>query len=527
MHNGPVPTARRRPALWTAGDVNACCGFGTNLLVNLLTLATLLRTVIGLPDAVVFGRILPATATMMLLSTGYYAWLAHRLARASGRDDVCALPSGISVPHLFVVVFVVMLPVKLATGDPMAAWSAGVAWVFVQSFVLMVGAFVAPWVRRVTPQAALLGALAGVSLAFIAIGPLLQIFETPAIGLPCLAIVVAGFLGGARFPGGVPAGVLVVVVGTAIAWASSAFGLHWGDRDLAAVRDALHAWGLHWPSVELPTLFAGLRWPVLAVVVGTAIPFGLYDLIEAMDNVVSAAAAGDEYPTRRVLVADGVVSLIGCLLGNPFINAVYIGHPGWKAMGGRIGYGVATGLAAFALVTFGLLPLAIALVPGVAVAPILVYVGLSIAAQAFAHAPHRHAPAVALAMLPAVAQWGRGLIDAALAAANATASPPVIDAMNRAGVPYRGLATLGEGAILAGIVLGATAAYAIDRAFGRAAYFCLAGAALTFVGLMHGAAIGWASSPTLAAAYAAVAAGLATLRVRPDVAPDGRLARRR
>ena len=60
-----------------------------------------------------------------------------------------------------------------------------------------------------------------------------------------------------------------------------------------------------------------------------------------MDNVESAEAAGDHYPTTRVLTADGVVSLIGCLMGNPFINAVYIGHPGWKAMGGRIGYSFA------------------------------------------------------------------------------------------------------------------------------------------------------------------------------------------
>jgi hypothetical protein len=72
------------------------------------------------------------------------------------------------------------------------------------------------------------------------------------------------------------------------------------------------------------------------IILVTAIPFGIYDLVEAMDNVESAEAAGDEYPTTRVLTADGIVSLIGCLMGNPFINAVYIGHPGWKAMGGRI-----------------------------------------------------------------------------------------------------------------------------------------------------------------------------------------------
>ena len=83
-----------------------------------------------------------------------------------------------------------------------------------------------------------------------------------------------------------------------------------------------------------------LSW--LGVILVTAIPFGIYDLVEAIDNVESAAVAGDSFPTTRVLTADGVVSLIGCLMGNPFINAVYIGHPGWKAMGGRIGYSAAT-----------------------------------------------------------------------------------------------------------------------------------------------------------------------------------------
>lgn len=61
--------------------------------------------------------------------------------------------------------------------------------------------------------------------------------------------------------------------------------------------------------------------------------------------------------TTRVLTADGVVSLIGCLMGNPFINAVYIGHPGWKAMGGRIGYSAATGLIVVILCWFGVIAL--------------------------------------------------------------------------------------------------------------------------------------------------------------------------
>ena len=109
-------------------------------------------------------------------------------------------------------------------------------------------------------------------------------------------------------------------------------------------------------------VFSGFEF--LGIILVTAIPFGIYDLVEAMDNVESAEAAGDAYPTTRVLTADGVVSLIGCLMGNPFINAVYIGHPGWKAMGGRIGYSAATGVMVIVLSWFGIISVLLAAHPG-------------------------------------------------------------------------------------------------------------------------------------------------------------------
>jgi AGZA family xanthine/uracil permease-like MFS transporter len=164
-----------RPKLWVAGDWNAFFGFGTNILVNMLTLTALLRFVLKMPDSLVFGRILPAVGLMMCLSTVYYAWLAYRLAQKTGRDDVCALPSGISVPHMFIVTFVIMLPISLKTGDPEKGWQAGLVWVFFQSFILMIGGFIAPYIRRITPRAALLGTLAGVSVTFISMRPVLEI----------------------------------------------------------------------------------------------------------------------------------------------------------------------------------------------------------------------------------------------------------------------------------------------------------------------------------------------------------------
>ena len=358
-----------RPILWSPGDWNAFFGFGTNILVNMLVLTGLLRFVIKMPDAIVFGRILPAMGLMMCLSTFYYAYLAYRLAKRTGRNDVCALPSGISVPHMFIVTFVIMLPIALKTHDPIQGWEAGLVWVFFQSFILMIGGFVAPYIRMITPRAALLGTLAGVSITFISMRPALEMYQTPVIGLTCFAVILVAWLGGFKYPKGIPAGLVAIAVGMIMAWGSTALGLNYGGLTVKGVGDAFSNFGFNVPLPAVNHVFSGFQY--LGVILVTAIPFGIYDLVEAMDNVESAEAGGDPFPTTRVLTADGIVSLIGCLMGNPFINAVYIGHPGWKGMGGRIGYSAAVGIMVIILSWFGIISLLLAIVPVVAISPIL------------------------------------------------------------------------------------------------------------------------------------------------------------
>jgi adenine/guanine/hypoxanthine permease len=494
-----------KPRFWVPGDWNALFGFGTNILVNVLVLTGLLRFVLKMPDALVFGRILPALGLMLCLSTGYYAFLAWNLARKTGRSDVCALPSGISVPHMFVVTFIVMLPIKLATNDPVQAWEAGLTWVFIQSFVLMAGGFIGPYIRKITPRAALLGSLAGISITFISMSPAAQVFSTPVIGVVCFAVILANWFGGVKYFGGVPGGLVAIAVGTLIAWGSTALGLGYGDLTLAKLGGSVSNFGFSVPLPAFAYTFGGFKY--LGVILVTAIPFGIYDLIEALDNVESASAAGDSFPTTRVLTADGVISLIGCLMGNPFINAVYIGHPGWKAMGGRIGYSAVTGIIVLVLTWFGIIAVISALIPVVAILPILLYIGMLIGSQAFQESPHRHAPAIVLALLPQLATWGKTQIDNALGAAGTTAAAVGTAKLAQVGVLYDGLAVLGGGATLAGIILGAITVYIIDRAFEKAAAFALAGTILTFFGFIHGAeGIGINSSPTVAVSYLGVAA---------------------
>jgi adenine/guanine/hypoxanthine permease len=512
-----------KPALWTPGDWNAFFGFGTNILVNMLVLTGLLRFVLKMPDSLVFGRILPALGLMMCLSTFYYAFLAYRLAQKTGRTDVCALPSGVSVPHMFIVTFVIMLPITLKTGDPLKGWSAGLVWVFFQSFILMIGGFIAPYIRKITPRAALLGTLAGVSVTFISMRPALEMYMTPQIGLICFAIILVSWFGGVKYTKGIPAGLVAIAAGMLIAWGSNLFGLGIGGLSVKGLGDAFANFGFSVPLPAVGQVFSGFEF--LGIILVTAIPFGIYDLVEAMDNVESAEAAGDEYPTTRVLTADGIVSLIGCLMGNPFINAVYIGHPGWKAMGGRIGYSAATGLMVVVLSWFGIISVLLALVPVVAISPILLYIGMLIGAQAFQTTPMKHAPAVVVALTPHLAAWAKLQVDTMLGATVVAAQTvgglagdkvgevkaAALASLPQQGVLYHGLEVMGGGSIIAGLILGAIAVFIIERDFVKASAFAFAGAVLTYFGFMHGEAVGvgggYGVTPGVALAYAVIAAG--------------------
>src|SRR5256886_10386999 len=117
-------------------------------------------------------------------------------------------------------------------------------------------------------------------------------------------------------------------------------------------------------------------------------------------------------------------------------------------MGGRIGYSAATGLMVIVLSWFGVIALLLSLVPVVAIAPILLYIGMLIGAQAFQETPKSHAPAIILALVPHVAAWGKLQIDNALGAAGTNAAAVGFDKLGQVGILYHGLETLGGGAIL-------------------------------------------------------------------------------
>jgi AGZA family xanthine/uracil permease-like MFS transporter len=87
-------TSAALPRWWVPGDWNGFFGLFTNVVLNVIVLTGLCLHVVNLPADIVYGRILPALGIALPLGNLYYAYLAWRLAKNEGRDDVTAMPYG-------------------------------------------------------------------------------------------------------------------------------------------------------------------------------------------------------------------------------------------------------------------------------------------------------------------------------------------------------------------------------------------------------------------------------------------------
>lgn len=482
--------------LFQKSDVDGFFGLFTNNLTNVLVLTGLLLYTVQMPGELVFGRVLPAVGLSIFVAGLLYAFMGWRLAKKEGRTDVTAMPTGISVPHMFLIVYMIMLPVKLQTGDPYLAWYAGVAWCFVEGVVEAVGVVLGPTIRRIVPRAALLGSLAGASITCIMTNGALQSFEVTYIALASFAVILLGFVAKMQMPFKLPAGLVAIVLGTLLGWVS-------GYMEPAALTESFANVGVYAPLPALDALLGGFK--AASPYLVAAIPLGMYNFMETLDNLESAAVAGDSYDTRQVMLADGATSILGALFGSVVPTAVYIGHPGWKSVGARLGYSWMNGLAVLLISVFGMTSVMINIVPMAALQPILIYIGILIGSQAFEHVPKAHFPAVILALLPWLADWGITQIDNALAAAGTNAAAVGLEALGDAGIYYRGFEIIGNGNILVSMLWASLLVFMLERSLKGVLGACAVGAVFTFFGVIHANGVGVAQELPAVAGYLLVA----------------------
>ncbi len=499
---------------WVSGDINGFFGLFSNSLANFLTAIGLLAFAIAMPADMVYGKIVPGVAISIGVGNIILAIMAKSLSKRENRSDVTAMPYGLSVPHYFAVALGVILPVYIATQDWLTAWAAGIAWNLIQGIVMMIGAFVGPTLKKYIPRSAMLGALAGLAITLISGNPIGEVFTVPYIGLVCLAILLVGWLSGKKMPFGMPAGAFAILIGTIIAWAT-------GYLKPDAVASAVQAFNIPLPYLAVGLLGKGFS--VIAPFLPAAIPLAIYDFLESLDNLESADAAGEKYPVAKAMAVPAAMTIIGSLLGSPFPTIIYIGHPGWKATGARIGYALLTGIAIIILAFTGLLRLVSAVIPLVALLPILVYIGIVIGTQAFQTAKKHHYPAIIFSFMPFIGSIvalkvnsAVGAINAALAEAGQAVSVSLLNGgpgsvvvsnalLSQNGVPFLGWLRLGQGDILIAMMLAAIAIYILDRNYKRASIYAVICAALSFFGIIHSSSFGINMSPQVWLGYVGMA----------------------
>lgn len=478
--------------LWVKSDVSGFFGLFTNNLTNILTMASLLLFVVGLPASMVYGQILPATGIAILAASAYYGFMGYKLAKKSGRTDVTVLPTGPSVTHMFLIVTMILGPVYWTTGDATLALEAGCFWCFIEAILEIVGAFFGKYLRRAIPRPAMLGSLAGLSLTYISLNPMFKAYAVPYIGMVALMIILIGFVGDGKMPFNIPTGLVAIIFGVAAGWIS-------GYMKIDALTSSFSTLGFYFPTPSISRIIDGAA--TAAPFLAAAIPLGIYNAFETLDNLESAAVAGDEYNTTEAMLSDGLTSLLACVLGSPFPTACYIGHAGWKKSGARIGYSFANGLAVLIITVFGLASVLLNFIPVESIYPILVFIGVSITTQAFTSSDLKYAPAVIVAFIPHLADWTKGAVDNALTAAGLSAGTVGIDNLVSGGVAYPGMAYLGQGTIIVGMILGAITVYVIDKNYKNAAVTCAIGAVLSFLGLIHASSIAVNANPEMTIGY--------------------------
>jgi len=491
---GALASPNDYPAWFVRGDIDGFFGLALDNLIQLLVITLLCTQVLGFESDLLFGRVLPGAAVSILVGNAFYAWQAYRLAKRTGRNDVAALPYGINTVSLFAYVFLVMLPAKLAAQSAgydshtasRIAWSAGLVACFGSALIETGGAFIADWIRRHTPRAALLAALAGIAISFISLSFFYRTFATPLIGFVTFAVVLVCYFGKVRFRGGLPGGLVAVLIGTVLAWTTGLV-----PRNPEIWENARSVLGFRPPVPVFREIFEAIRSGDLLTYLAIIIPMGIVNVVGSLQNIESAEAAGDCYDTRSALLANGLGSMAAACFGSCFPTTIYIGHPGWKELGARIGYSLLNGFVITAICLTGAVALISLIVPIEAGMAIVLWIGIVIVAQAFEATPPHHAPAVAVGLLPGIAAWGVFMLKQGMRATGAGApgglpfGPNLETAVNHLDIAAHGAFAIEQGFLITSMIFAATVVRIIDHRFRSAAKWMLIGSALSWIGLLH------------------------------------------
>lgn len=447
----------------------------------------------GIPASFTTANLLPGYALGFLIGSLGLVIAAVRLRIREQRDTVTAHVYGNNVPAIIAYTLSIVLPVWLQTHDAGRAWSIGAAAVVWTGLIKLIAAPFAGALRRFIPAPASMTVFGAAMYSYLALVLLQRVFDQPIVGLIALAIVLTTALAGIpitrhRIPPFFVAWIVPLAVSLALGYVHP----QWRGISLT----------LPWAAAPEPLRAMTAAIPYLSVIA----PMAIYQVLQDIASVAGAAAAGDEYDTRAILLSDGLGTLVCGLAGSIVTPVVYAMHPPYKAIGARIGFALWTPVLFLIVVMSGLAMFVSQLFPWAILAAIIAYVSIGVGTATVRRVDPKYLSAVLLGfVLPAGAVVSTAITSALPALQLSVANPFVQAALNRT-IYWSSIQGLGNGFLFLVLVVAAVLCELIDRRFGRAALWCLIAAAFSWIGLMHSVTVRWNAQPQYAIGWLAAAA---------------------
>jgi len=428
-------------------------------------------------EAMIFGRVLPGIAFALAFGNIWYGWMAFKLSKFDGRDDVTALPYGINTPAGFLVAFSIMLPLCIQYSSLPPAefaekiWQVTASANFIGGILECLGYWLAATIRNNTSKAALYAPIAAVGFVFLALDPFVKVGGEPIVGILPFAVAFTGFFandGHGIYPTGINS-LLIFGTGTIIMWAGGLRGDGSRPGQPSALGDQLvSAYDTFaWTNDMRPGLslagFADAE--ALGQSLRIVIPVALQSFIETMENVEAASQKGDNYNLFEAMLVDGLGTMVGAFFGSTIPTTVYIGHARYKNIGAAAGYSLLNALIYVLLLLTGLFAPLFRLVDQVSILCILLVVGLMIVRQAFEVTVSRHYPCLCIGIFCLILNYF---------------------SVNAANLE-RGIYNIGgDGGIISSLIITQIVCDLIDLRFGRAMVYTGVAIFASLFGLMHG-----------------------------------------
>ncbi len=492
---------KKNSYIWAApGDVNAFFGLMLDNIAGLVLTVGMLASIFQFPVDFSLRYMVPGTAIGVMIGDLMFFWLAFRYAKQTGKTNVTAMPLGLDTPStigmvLFVIgpAFVVAKEKLLAEGvaetvavqmAAMDAWHIGICAIFITGLIKLLMSFGSNWVRTVFPRAGLLGSLAAIALVLIAFMQLPRLALNPIVGFASLVIVLVTLVARGKLPFRIPGALGAVTIGC-IVWylmvgTDAAVGTHLAPN---LPNDGTHP---VWFPTEWLTVFSFSWFSSMEATVQYLpyiIPFAIATVIGGIDCAESAASVGDDFDTRNVISIEALATIGASICGGVIQTTPYIGHPAYKAMGGRAAYTLATALFVGGAGLIGYFGLLHKFIPEAALLPILIFIGIEITAQSFHATPRRHYAALAIACLPALAKLIMIYVGQFAVWLNWDTMPAAARAELQSLILHMNV--LAGGFILTSLIWASAMAKIIDRRFIHASVYMAVGGLLVLFGVMH------------------------------------------